>query len=354
MALINRDELFNRINSENSEKWDVGVVINRLNALPLDKYSVFKSVKEAKEYVLNNGNAYPGQFIVVIPENKDPIPYIINVDGTLQLIGGKEDSEPNIENPKIIFNTDTLFYEVGSYTTPRFSISFDKGNYEFGPKDNGVEFSDTWSITCGDQTIKNVTESIFNYTTVTEGYCCEITASIDYSDGVIPLTQLGNECAEKTIKTGTTEATKYSFYGYKPDFYGFLNYENDILDDDENIDWRKITPTFIRSLDNYRGPGNGAIVSDKELSKFSGHYEGTLKPSYLWRHFFYAYPSTKDGQDILYVKIGSDNYFKIPYSNQVDMGNLGVYNVYFINLDKFSLASLELDWIHINSSEEIG
>lgn len=44
----------------NGAKWDAGVVFNRTNALPLDKFSVFSSLTAAQDYAMNNAIAYPG------------------------------------------------------------------------------------------------------------------------------------------------------------------------------------------------------------------------------------------------------------------------------------------------------
>ena len=50
----------------NGAKWDAGVVFNRTNALPLDKFSVFSSLTAAQDYAMNNAIAYPGQIITVV------------------------------------------------------------------------------------------------------------------------------------------------------------------------------------------------------------------------------------------------------------------------------------------------
>lgn len=51
---------------DNGAKWDAGVVFNRTNALPLDKFSVFRSLSAAQEYAAENAVAYPGQIVTVV------------------------------------------------------------------------------------------------------------------------------------------------------------------------------------------------------------------------------------------------------------------------------------------------
>ena len=45
-------EFFNKL--KNGARWDVGVSINRSNALPLDANSVFKTLEDAQNYAAGN------------------------------------------------------------------------------------------------------------------------------------------------------------------------------------------------------------------------------------------------------------------------------------------------------------
>lgn len=82
----NRKNLFDGI--ANGAAWDAGVVFNRTNALPLDKYSVFKSVDEATTYASTNAVAYPGQVIAVVPEAGVVDLYKIEANGSISKVGG--------------------------------------------------------------------------------------------------------------------------------------------------------------------------------------------------------------------------------------------------------------------------
>ena len=57
-------ELFE--NLKKGAKWDIGVSINRTNPLPLDQYSIFKSLEALQTYATSNAVAYPGQIVAVL------------------------------------------------------------------------------------------------------------------------------------------------------------------------------------------------------------------------------------------------------------------------------------------------
>ena len=86
---INRDKLFNDI--ANGAAWDSGVVFNRTNPIPIDKFSVFESLSAAQAYVTSNPVAYPGQLIAVVPQSGDATGYIILANGTLKELGAQID-----------------------------------------------------------------------------------------------------------------------------------------------------------------------------------------------------------------------------------------------------------------------
>lgn len=75
--MITRSEFFDAL--AKGALWDVGVAINRTNPLPLDKFSVFKSLGTVDDtgtdtalgYAMNSVIAYPGQIIAVVSGTND-------------------------------------------------------------------------------------------------------------------------------------------------------------------------------------------------------------------------------------------------------------------------------------------
>lgn len=70
----------------NGTAWQPPCTFDRLTNLPLDKSSVFFTYNEASAYVAEQPNAYPGQFLAVVEDDKTT-GYIVGQDGALMPIG---------------------------------------------------------------------------------------------------------------------------------------------------------------------------------------------------------------------------------------------------------------------------
>ena len=60
----NKDTLFDK--TLNGSFWNAGVTFERTNPVPLEKYSIFKTLADAQDYAKNNAVSYLGQIITVI------------------------------------------------------------------------------------------------------------------------------------------------------------------------------------------------------------------------------------------------------------------------------------------------
>lgn len=108
-------------------KWDVGVAINRSNALPLDRNSIFPSYELARAYaamdeaamtaeltnlglkdVKINNNAYAGQVLAVVTTTETTI-YYIDANKQLQEVGGKV----GVDGKSIVSDEDGNLYIGG-------------------------------------------------------------------------------------------------------------------------------------------------------------------------------------------------------------------------------------------------
>ena len=108
-------------------KWDVGVAINRSNALPLDRNSIFPSYELARAYaamdeaamtteltnlglkdVKINNNAYAGQVLAVVTSTETTI-YYIDANKELQEVGGKV----GVDGKSIVSDEDGNLYIGG-------------------------------------------------------------------------------------------------------------------------------------------------------------------------------------------------------------------------------------------------
>lgn len=105
MATSNAYELSNLWDGiNNGAKWDAGVVFNRTNALPLDKFSVFSSLTAAQDYAMNNAIAYPGQIITVVDGATSSVTaYKIETNGEISAVA-----------PAISINVEDLPLSAGT------------------------------------------------------------------------------------------------------------------------------------------------------------------------------------------------------------------------------------------------
>lgn len=111
--------------------WDVAVAINRGNALPLDRYSVFQSLEEVNAYITNpkGSIAYPGQILAVVGENATTVYYLdqnlavkpvgvipsgdsksieVTAEGAISLLGAataENGTLPMLENGTLVWKT---------------------------------------------------------------------------------------------------------------------------------------------------------------------------------------------------------------------------------------------------------
>jgi hypothetical protein len=132
-----------------------------------------------------------------------------------------QENDPETTLPAVTINTSVQYKEVGTTVTPAYEASLSTGEYTYGPA-TGIT-AQSWSVAFGDET-KTTASGTFSDIVVTEGNCCNVTATATYNDGAIPVTNLGNECiADKNlqIKAGSASTSKNLIVGYKPNFYGF-------------------------------------------------------------------------------------------------------------------------------------
>ena len=108
-------------------------------------------------------------------------------------------------------------YEAGSNVTVSYNTSFNAGKYQYGPA-TGVTAT-SYSVTLDDETLTTASGS-FAQIQVEDATNIRISASIGYSQGAIPLTNLGNEYAAGQIKAGTASANSGYITGYRQIFYG--------------------------------------------------------------------------------------------------------------------------------------
>ena len=143
------------------------------------------------------------------------------------------DLHPKIISPSINLSFPMgIPYEIGSTITPTYSMTLNPGSYEYGPETGVVATHYTAAASNG--TIKETQSGKFSKITVDESTDFYMSASINYSDGNIPLTKKGNNYADGMIKEGFISVESSHVTGYVNGlFYGCVdeNVVNDINSD---------------------------------------------------------------------------------------------------------------------------
>lgn len=133
--------------------------------------------------------------------------------------------------------------EVGTSITPTYSTTFNAGSYSYGPA-TGVTAT-SYSISDTNSSTATTASGSLTAFTVEDGTNYKVSATVNYGDGAIPKTNIGNNYAEGQIKAGSQPATSSTITGYRNTFYGSVTDKSG-----------EITSAVIRGL---AGKKNGSI-----------------------------------------------------------------------------------------------
>lgn len=133
--------------------------------------------------------------------------------------------------------------EVGTSITPTYSTTFNAGSYSYGPA-TGVTAT-SYSISDTNSSTATTASGSLTAFTVEDGTNYKVSAIVNYGDGAIPKTNIGNAYAAGQIKAGSKSATSSTITGYRNTFYGSVTDKSG-----------EITSAVIRGL---AGKKNGSI-----------------------------------------------------------------------------------------------
>ena len=133
--------------------------------------------------------------------------------------------------------------EVGTSVTPTYSTTFNAGSYSYGPA-TGVTAT-SYSISDTNSSTATTASGSLTAFTVEDGTNYKVSATVNYGDGAIPKTNIGNAYANGQIKAGSKSADSSTITGYRNTFYGSVTDKSG-----------EITSAIIRGL---AGKKNGSI-----------------------------------------------------------------------------------------------
>lgn len=148
--------------------------------------------------------------------------------------------------------------EAGTNVAIQYSISTDPGSYTYGPT-TSVTFSG-YKATFNGETLTDASGT-FTSVQVTDTTNLSITGSVDYSDGKVPVTNLGNNYISGQIKAGTIALSKGTLTGYRNWFYGYKA-------GGATIDVSALDSAKIRALTAQNGSFPGTLSTNKMQQMF--------------------------------------------------------------------------------------
>lgn len=155
------------------------------------------------------------------------------------------EKDPTVVQPSVSISLSGAgAKEVGSTFTPSYSVTFNKGSYQYGP-DTAV----TATYAVSDTSSHSATEASgsFDAFTVTDSTSYKVSVIASHTAGANPKSNLGNEVASLAIKEGTKSANSGTVTGYRNSFWGGVTSKEGVP-----------TSAVIRALS---GKKNGAIAA---------------------------------------------------------------------------------------------
>ena len=170
-----------------------------------------------------------------------------------------EEVYPSTTQPSATLDSDNIdAKEVGTNIAIKYNISTNPGSYTYGPS-TGVTFSN-YQATFNGETLTGASGTFPNVQ-VTDTMNLSISGSVNYSDGVIPKTNLGNEYKDGQIKAATKSLSKGTLTGYRNWFYGYKA-------GGATIDVANLTSANIRALTSRNGSFPSTISTNKMQQMF--------------------------------------------------------------------------------------
>lgn len=154
------------------------------------------------------------------------------------------EKNPTVTQPSVSISlTGAGAKEVGSSFTPSYSVSFNKGSYQYGP-DTGV--TATYAVSDTSSHSSTSASGSFDAFTVGDDTNYNVSVVASYTTGANPKSNLGNEVSSLAIKEGTKNASSSVVTGYRNSFWGGVTSKEE-----------SPTSAIIRALS---GKKNGAIA----------------------------------------------------------------------------------------------
>ncbi len=154
-----------------------------------------------------------------------------NLKQVFETIFVKEEN-PKTTKPSINLTfSNAKAYEVGTQVAPTYTATFNSGKYSYNASTGVVVNS--WEVTNSNGDALTTDKGSFSLITITDDTSYTVTAKANYSDGIIPSTNLGNDYVDGQILASSTSSTKGPMTGYRKTFYGTLEAKEEAMDSND-------------------------------------------------------------------------------------------------------------------------
>lgn len=134
-----------------------------------------------------------------------------------------KEANPKTTAPSVSWDSVTTgSFEVGTTVTPAWDAKFSAGSYTYGPANTGVIVT-SWEISDTNGNTASTESGKFASFVVADTGTYKITAKANYTAGVIPVTNKGNEYSAGQIAAGSKSTTSSGVTGFRAFFYGVLD-----------------------------------------------------------------------------------------------------------------------------------
>ena len=126
--------------------------------------------------------------------------------------------DPDVTQPSVSISlTGAGAKEVGTNVTPSYTVTFNKGSYQYGP-DTGI--TATYAVSDTDSHTATTASGSFAAFTVTDTTNYKVSVTATHTEGAIPKDNLGAEAPTKKIAAGSKSANSGNITGYRNSFWG--------------------------------------------------------------------------------------------------------------------------------------
>lgn len=136
---------------------------------------------------------------------------------------------PTITQPYIVLNSQDMgSKEVGTNISPRYVSTLNPGLYEYGPDTNVQAIS--WNIQDTNGYSSAESSGVCRQFQVVDTTNYSISATVQHTEGKIPVNNLGQEYLEGQISQGSKSKTLGTITGHRKSFYGTVTNKQTTID----------------------------------------------------------------------------------------------------------------------------